>query len=428
MTTLPPRVREARLLKSSAEDVFRDLEAEAAATNVRAAFWSRDDELDRSLFARNDPLINLAIAHFGTDKDIVRAVYRAATLETTDLLSERYNLGLRVACLSNTRVDYGFSWEFPLNIVGPEEFARLVNYGNYDEFTAFLQNPRVHDKYLAALYTRSEPFSALDDLRWRWLVDASANNPRLTTERESREDPDLGFWEIHKGLARLLEIAPTTQDWTRSIYALVRKLRTDHTIYHRPQNLSSVLQRWRTAEIGAGSNGPEEGWFTGLPLNEELCCYLAALYDQELASMSKVDADDIATRCAHYGNSKLDPKDFEGFYQRDREVFVMAALLNDELLRDWQTREPFELYISSQNRSVFDARMKEFRRGSYGRYITEKPAELPSRPVEASDELQFARYSYDQIVSRLDAIRSSATGIGWALLGAVLLGFLFSKH
>jgi hypothetical protein len=201
------------------------------------------------------------------------------------------------------------------------------------------------------------------------------------------------------------------------VYALVRKLRRNQV--QESENLSFVLQRWRTAEVGADSNGPEQGWVTALPLNEELSCYLAALYGRKLASEGNADHDEIMYRCAKYANARLAPDDFEKFYERDRDVFVMAALLNDGLLRDWRTRRPLESYISAENQPVFEARVKDLR--SRG-YFTEEPAGASPVAANEPDELRFARDSHNQIMYRLEALRSSIISIGWTLVAGVALG------
>jgi hypothetical protein len=121
-----------------------------------------------------------------------------------------------------------------------------------------------------------------------------------------------------------------------------------------------ILQRWRAADLTGSGKVPEQGWFTALPLNEELACYLAALYGRKLAdAFTPADNDNITRRCAYYAGSELDPNDFEKFYGRDLTVFVMAALLNDKLLCNWRTREPFQRYISA----TMDAKLALTRSG-----------------------------------------------------------------
>src|SRR3954447_15147131 len=111
MPPILPLVREARLLKSSPADVFRDIQAEA---DANPSPWREDTALERSLFGRNEPLVDLALAQYGTDQDIVSEIYEKAAATSGDTADERFKLGLRIACLSNRRVAV-LDWDFPLN-------------------------------------------------------------------------------------------------------------------------------------------------------------------------------------------------------------------------------------------------------------------------------------------------------------------------
>ena len=68
------QTREARLLVSSPEVVYSELKIyrENAARDIVAA----DEEMENLLLAREDPLIDLALACYGTNQDVVGALYR----------------------------------------------------------------------------------------------------------------------------------------------------------------------------------------------------------------------------------------------------------------------------------------------------------------------------------------------------------------
>jgi hypothetical protein len=388
---LPSRVREARLLKSSPEDVFRDLQDEATSTTP----WTDlDRDLERSLFARTDPLINLALAQFGTTRDLVSEIYEAATLPETDLIDGRYKLGVRVACLSNRRITaYAITWEFPLALVGPKEFARLVSSGTYDEYCALLQNPGIHAGFLEGLYKRSGVFSQLDDRRWCHLVTASAENIRLTTYIDYPEDPDLGYYNIHQGLADLLENAPTTPEWVMTIYRLVLRLRRRHV--HGAPACNSIVKRWWDADATGHDGKLLEGWFTKLPLNQELACYLAALYGLIKPDTNYSQSDDIAMRCIYYGaSSKLNAADFKRFYDRDQAVFTMAASLNEELLYKRSGKLPRKLTTSDAPDTNLSIYMEEMKR----HFLAE--SEFGEPPGDTGKKPDLAKELHAEVTTR----------------------------
>jgi hypothetical protein len=379
MALLHPPVREARLMNSSPEDVFRELHAEADAgrTPLRG-----DDAVERSLLDRAEPLITLALAQCGTSEDVVRDIYAGASGPNDNPLVERLNLGLRVACLSNIRLwtiwGFPFSrlkslWGFPCNINQCRRTSTHRPGGVLRRIFRFAANPRIGERYLEALYTASEPFAGLDDKRWRSMVDASSKNLRLSNDQSTMEDPDLGFWNIHESIARLLEIAPTTMPWPMTIYTLARTLRP--TQVHWLETPRPILERWRNADVGDNKN-PMQGWLTHLPFNEELACYLAGLFGRKLNTADAANSDDTLIRCAHYAVAYLRPGDLEKHFKKDRGVFVMSALLNDHLLRDSKMRKPLELYLSPQLRHVFEVRMKE--QAATPSYMSTNPSKLIS--------------------------------------------------
>jgi len=391
------------------EQVFRELQADSAANSSE---WAAGDKaLEQSLFARNEPLIDLALAQFGTEQEIVSKIYNRASATDANSLDERFKLGLKVACLSNRRLWSPFG-SFPHQIVGEKEFARLVQAGSYDECCAFLQNPRLDEKHLVALYAGAEPFARLDDERWRWMVHASAKNPRLTHEHDYDDGPDLGFLHVHRGILRLLEIAPATRQWLWTVYYFVRTLKPKQVC--QLDDPRPILDRWRRVSVTDEGKTPEEGLFTGLPVNEELACYLAALFGRKLANAGGARSSDVMVRCAHYATSKLVAKDFEKLFSRDGVVFVLAALMNDNLLRDREIREAFSAYLGGDLWDIFDARTKELRVGRY------------AFPYE--DGTQAAARLHAEINAQLSALRARISTLGWTIIIALIVGFWLMRR
>ncbi len=119
------RTREARLLVSRPETVFEELKKYAA--QVKADRWSADEQLENSLSEREDPLIDLGLACYGANAEVVGELYKKATAPPSTPMETRYRKGLRIACLSNQCVGArALLGKFPDLIIGSEETRRVL--------------------------------------------------------------------------------------------------------------------------------------------------------------------------------------------------------------------------------------------------------------------------------------------------------------
>jgi hypothetical protein len=344
MTDIPIAVREARLITSSPEDVYRDLIAHAQATNP--VDWSNaDTQLARSLLARREPLIDLGLAYTAGDEEIVRLIYQQSLNPADGELDERFRLGLRVACLSNTKI-----WSlrgFPEDVIGEQELQRIIERGDDQEWTALLQNPEVDCRLLEDLYLTAGFFKNLDDKQRCRMVLASAKNPRLCDKRDSDSGPDMDHYRVHKAIFMMIETVPTTGLWVRTLGGLFRNLIPSQVA--RPDSIDKVLERWR----GQKEHEPIDGMYTGLTLFEEFRCYVAALYGVGYVNDKRVihgdaNSKDIARRCAFYAHGDLTLADVEKSATRDDFVFGFAAVLNEKLIRQSSTRAALEMYVDQK--------------------------------------------------------------------------------
>jgi hypothetical protein len=217
------RTREARLLASRPEEVFKELRSYGAqAKNNFFRFGYEDERLEKSLLERGDPLIDLGLACYGSDKGVISELYMKALIAPNTPADARYRKGLRIACLSNQAIaSRTFLGSFPRDIIGEDEMRRVLGEADLDEAEALLCNPEIECALLESLYERTEPFSTIPEDRWGGLVSISAKNTRLVDDRHSEECPDLGLYRVQKAILRLLEIAPVTDQWLRVLYTLL---------------------------------------------------------------------------------------------------------------------------------------------------------------------------------------------------------------
>lgn len=135
------RTREARLLVSRPEEVFKELRSYGA--QAKAVFGCSDEQLERSLLERGDPLIDLGLACYGSDKGVVGELYKKALIAPNSPAEARYRKGLRIACLSNQVLHKMSSGEYsPREIIGEDETRRVLNEADLDEAYALICNRR----------------------------------------------------------------------------------------------------------------------------------------------------------------------------------------------------------------------------------------------------------------------------------------------
>jgi hypothetical protein len=247
--------QEVRLSVASPEEVLRELKR--IAQKPRIELMGRNEAIEALLVERNDPLITLGLACYGTSEEVFTALYKHGLAKPADTADERYKLGLRIGCLSNRSV-VAAHWvrDFPRRLIGPEEIHRVLAAGDDAEAEALICNPSVSDELLEELYKRTDAFATLDEERWRKLVYLSRKNERLVTKEDSDDMPDMGHYSIHHAIFRLLEIAPVHNSWLHVLYGLLDQLNFQQVAH--PETIEAVLSRW------AKLDDKMEGYFTSL--------------------------------------------------------------------------------------------------------------------------------------------------------------------
>jgi hypothetical protein len=66
--------------------------------------WDGFDKVQEALFARRDPLIDLALAKYGTEWKVVEGLYATSPADGSD---PQHNRGVRIAVLSLYVIGYG---------------------------------------------------------------------------------------------------------------------------------------------------------------------------------------------------------------------------------------------------------------------------------------------------------------------------------
>jgi hypothetical protein len=161
---------EARLFHSSPEAVFQELKERATTIRANRGRGRPDvnfaqENAEAVLLERNDPLINLGLACFGTNREVFEALYRRGKDLASDVADERDKKALRIGCLSNHTIWTGSrkrpGKRFPTTFIGLAELQRIFSEGERDEVEALICNPAISEELLEELYRHTGVFAQL---------------------------------------------------------------------------------------------------------------------------------------------------------------------------------------------------------------------------------------------------------------------------
>lgn len=426
----PRPIRLARMMAMSPEAVYSELQEYNK--SLLEAGWLEDKELEQALLSRNHPLINLGLAQFGSAKEVVSALYNWQAGD------EATRLALRLAVLSNPVPPRGVFFGGSFGVIGEDEIRRILNDGTDEEIRAMFLNVSAK-RLISKLYSRKPPFDALPEGKFLGFAVLASENPCIRQDDSNEGGPDLQLWDIQNGVLTLLETAPANEGVLDLIYRVVSNLNPAQA-KHPDKNPLPLIERWRAVVVSDRYEKHFEYMgMTELPFKEEFCCLLAAIYgeywvDQKAVCIGDLNSSDVIRRCAFYGTQKMTAGQMQEAHNRDGNVFTLAALCNDSLFYNRETRLKLEdflggdLFFRYRKRcEQLKARWPNFEMGPIGENAKDIWADdLP----RASDE----KNSLERLEEHLNAIQARVAGLygagQWALLGivAILVLLLWRRH
>jgi hypothetical protein len=351
---------EAQLVNSSPEYVYEWLRSHAEG---QKAVDDLDEEAEKALLMRQQPLVDLGLARYGGSQEVLRRLFRESTASSSSDAESSFHSerGLwihgkssatsaaRLAVLTNQIVNraHFVAWggsrdTLPVFLFNNDEElqAFLANATNL-ELAALLRNPNIDDDFLASLFDHAKWFANLEESRWRLLIAACTRNPRLSAKEQTTEDGsgDYFFNHVFAAAWRLCAKVPVTVEWAAVLSALLTATTAAGWSF-KQADIPSVIERWRVPEEACG----ESRRFRGLPkygiLNEfeNVRLQLARLFRPPRLELLRTD-DDIALRCAFYANGCMSADQIAAAFDKDREYFLAAALRNERIWRSADSRE-----------------------------------------------------------------------------------------
>jgi hypothetical protein len=399
------------------------LPPEAAAEALRERNQKRREELgdsafyeylevEEALLARREPLIDLGLAQYGVNTNVLRELYQRSLVGTGDAALD---MGIRIAALANRLAPQRFFETNP--VVDDEELQRLAAEGTEEEMKALLANPMTRE-YVAKLFGREPPFDAIDDERFHTLMRASILNPRLAFDESTMHGPDLKHMYISNGIYNLLSTVPVTVRWLWTLDDLLFNYMPAST--HSDKNVLQVIDRWRAFVIN------ETGRYTELNMADEFCCRVAAMFgtwlgDDGFKRLGTPGSEDVILRCAHYGNHDMNPKEMKAANQKDGAVFTFAFLHNSHLYWNRTCRAALEPMLGGYQADLyatFCKKMAALKKGFDPKPVSDD-FEIEEEKTQADPASQI-RESIGLLEGRIAAIQkdaSTAKTLGvWCLL------------
>jgi hypothetical protein len=428
----PAYLTQMRLKLASPEAVYKELQDYDAHIKENGKF-SGNDGLEKLLLARNDKLIDLGLAQFATDDKVVLELFTRACKPTKNEDDEAYNHALRLACLSNSNQD---GWDWPNKDKWQQLVEPILLKGKSDESHALFTNPAISGKFIAALLSREGVFKEMPNSDWLSGIVSLSYNPRLNEDNSSEYGPDMELWDIQKAVLKFLEIAPVDEKYVVQVaHTLLSSL--NPTVTSSLEDIMPIIDRWRNSEAKNHKDEECEGHHTQLSLRDELLCLIAALYgktykDGKHQLIGSASSKDIVMRCAYYGNASLSPKEMKAGHDKDNFEFTYAAVHNNLLYMNNQTRAELENHIGGSNALIYKRHCEQIHKNKkwydpnplteYGREVLADEDAPVRNPDSAA--LQKIVAQNDALKLRLDKYEAKAI---WVVL-AIMAIFYFIKH
>lgn len=331
-------VLEAQLAASTADRVLAWLETRAGRPKDSPA--DTDPQVEKSLLARNNPLISLGLAQYGIEDDTVKTLFNS-----TD---PAYRPALRLAVLSNqalaTHQAY-HSGNLVEALIGHRRNASewLPQLSN-EELRALFKNPTLDDNFLIDFLEQKKSWQELEERRQIFVLRALAKNPRMTAHYDSALMNGYAEYKhsaVFSAAWQLAETAPVKIQWCWALYELLRHTAASSMM----KEPLAVAKRWfpdpADAKVTAAEASALESGYLGAfaQLREEI----ARLAVQGSSVGAKLDVllthEDLPVRLAACRYGCLTEPQIAAAVARDPKFVFGEVVRNEWLWSRAATRE-----------------------------------------------------------------------------------------
>jgi hypothetical protein len=354
-------------------------------TPTDRAKYDLPDDYERTLLARKDRLIDLHLALYGCDSDVVAELFSRDEQDTA----------LRCAALSN-ETDKQPSLIFSYDADSEEKWTAFLLKAKRDEVTSLFRNEKLDFRFVSSFFERSEEFTRLAPDGMIGAVKALAQNQSFFSYRGTfithprEKDYQRFCWPEDESaygsaIGALLDLArdmPASPLWAHLLAGLYPKLslafcRCDHGLTAARRWMAPDEQRQKD-ETSSNERGDLSDW-------QLIRFHLGriALHGRQVSVEELRKDSDLALRLAAYAAMDATNENIDSAFDKDGAVCFVAFFENQNL---WQSETHrsrlFSLAKIADQRANFDHIMDI--RSSVDKFIDRLEKEFPDWFVEES--------------------------------------------
>lgn len=430
-------VQEAELMAMPPELVADFLKQRAGKSAIEIRYDDIDHETETSLLGRAEPLINFALARYGKNIEVVRALFNSATP----------NSPVRLCCLINRVLSVEITDPFPVSLVSNEthDFAQWLKSATHDERSALFANPTLSDTFLADLLERRNGWESVDEddlCKFTFLL--SSNTRMQTAYADDWMDgfSEYTYSSVFDAAWRLAETVPTTDKWALSLAMLFENLKPESFSIKNPLELAS---RWQvdTNDKQAIKHQLDDHKNGQLCFKDQVRKGLARLaLDKNRKILTELlESDDAALRAAAYRTGQLRIEQLKVGFDKDGALAFNEAVRNQHLWRNQSIRQQLrdiawavvdaDKHADLFAANVFNSMERTFKEEhpewfadeddevDYDNNHEEHPEGTTNERLSSiNDQMTQQTYEISKIQKGLDGIFSRTGWIWWFSLGA----------
>lgn len=319
-------LREAELLASSPETVADWLRDHLP--------WSEtdptDDSLEANLLARQERVIDLALARYGTSASVLQNLFG------------REDEVLRAAALSNENVYQGI--DFPRALDMDRQLNWLSGLSEI-ELKALFSNPKLSSYQIKLFFSMEGAWQVLSESQRKTAAWCLVNNMMQWTDTFSVFDPDtwestrLDCIEAAYAFADRIEMTPP---WPAMLARLYSKLGEPSYISFDPLKIAA---RWASSDDEDETK--KDNKKGNLTTHQEVRCGLGRLAAAKAGSdVKKLESllqhKDVAVRCGAYLVAHLSAEQVDAACKKDKYLACNYLIPNEHIWRYGETRDILE--------------------------------------------------------------------------------------
>jgi hypothetical protein len=380
-----------------------------------------DEDTERALRSRGDPLIDLAIARYGRHMSVVAGLFNSAEPGSP----------VRLACLSNRALGSDFLSSFPEELLGKEAepMAQWLLSATAEELSALFENPSLSDGFLREVLERGAGWESLGDSDLLRIVSVLPRNPRMWTAREDEwmdGYADYSYASVFNAAWGLVEAVPTSEAWAATLGWLYEKLQPDAFSIKEPLILAA---RWQSdpGDVEASQRQAKDRAIGYLGHKERVRKGLARLALSRSPSKllgELLTSADIALRAAAYAEGEINSEQLWAGYRTDGYLAYNEAIRNLELWRRRTTRQALrdiawdvvknDKHSDLMAANLFDSMDKRMREMNAG-WFCDEDEDKESSDDETDDRTAATKADVSAVAASMDRQSQNLDAIGRAL-------------